>query len=69
MPVFRFRDPDSARDALAAETDPAAALKRAAWIWAFSARLSPLRRRPGLHRFKSVEEAQAARETDEGERP
>lgn len=63
MPVYRFNDPQSARDALFTETDPAVALRRAAWLWALSAKLSPPRIRRGLHRYKSLEEAQLARET------
>lgn len=62
MPVQKFRDLDSAREALWRRPDDPGSLRRAAWLWAFSARLCPPRIPPGVQRYRSIEDAQRARE-------
>lgn len=62
MPVYRFKDHQSARDALFTETDPAVYMRRARWLWAVSAKLSPPRIPRGLNRYNSMDDAQAARD-------
>lgn len=64
MPVYRFKDFQSARDALFTETDPKIYMRRAAWLWAISAKLSPPRIPRGLKRYKSIDEAQVARDVN-----
>ena len=62
MPVRRFRDLDEARRALwVAPGDPALA-DRIRRLWRFSARLAALSAPRGLHRFRTIEEANADRE-------
>lgn len=63
MPVYRFKDHQSARDALFTETDPAVYMRRARWLWAVSSRLAPPRIPRGVRRCRSIEAALADRES------
>ncbi|MBI5211305.1 MAG: hypothetical protein HY927_15130 [Elusimicrobia bacterium] len=67
MPVERFRSFDEAREALWGRGDDSSSLRRAAALWAFSERLCPRRVPSGVHRYRSMGEAQAARLSWEGE--
>jgi hypothetical protein len=62
MPVRKFRDVSEMEDALWYErTDPA--LPRAiARVWDFAARVCPLRFPRGVHKYRSIDEANAARD-------
>ena len=62
MPVRKFRDVSEMEETLWYErTDPA--LPRAiARVWDFSARVCPLRFPPGVHKYRSVADADADRE-------
>lgn len=62
MPVQKFRTLDEAREALWGEPGSAEHLRRVAWLWAFGRKLQPRRYPPGVHRYRSIEEAAAARE-------
>jgi hypothetical protein len=62
MPIRKFRDVSEMEDTLWYErTDPA--LPRAiAGVWSFSARICPLQFPCGVHKYRSLEEANADRE-------
>ena len=62
MPIRKFRDVSEMPDGPWYDRDdPAlpAAIRR---VWAFAARTCPLRFPPGVHRHRSLEEADAQRE-------
>jgi hypothetical protein len=61
MPVRRFRDVSEMEDTLWHERGPElfGAIRR---VWDFAARTVPLRFPPGVHRHRSIEEADAQRE-------
>ncbi|MBI5240308.1 MAG: hypothetical protein HY926_07525 [Elusimicrobia bacterium] len=63
MPVQRFRSFEAAREALWGRLDDPGYLRRVAWLWAFSERLLRARPRPGVRRFRSLQEAQRDRES------
>lgn len=68
MPVQRFRDLDEARRALAWDPQDPRLTDRIRKLWSFSRRLSsppPFPR--GVHKYRSIEEANAARTRWEGE--
>jgi hypothetical protein len=62
MPVERFRHLDDARRALWTSVDDARLADRLRQLWRFSARLTGSSCPPGVHRFRTIEEANAARE-------
>ncbi len=65
MPVQKFRNLDEMREALWHEdrdTPVGVFLKRAAKLWARAAKISPRQYPRGVFKFRSLEEAQAARE-------
>jgi hypothetical protein len=68
MPVQKFRDSEAARRALAcAPTDPRLA-ERIRQLWAFSRRLTSPQAGPrGVFKYRSIEEANAARRRWEAE--
>ena len=59
MPVYKFRSFEEAREALWVDEVDDACLKRIADLWAMSEALSPKRYKPGVYRYRSIEEAQA----------
>ena len=63
MPVQKFKTFQEAKEALWSDTIDAAYLKRMADLWARSDRLHPKRFRPGVYKYKTLEEAEAARES------
>ncbi len=68
MPVQKFRTFAEARRALAWDPDDPRLTKRIRALWTFSLRLSPpspIRR--GVHKYRTIEEANAARREWEGE--
>lgn len=62
MPLQRFRSFEEARAALWGRTSDPAYLRRMAWVWAFSQKLCPSHLKPGVRRYRSLEEAQRERE-------
>lgn len=58
MPIQKFRTFEEAREALWGRPGDPQHLKRIAWLWAFSQRIRPARPRPGVKRFRSLQEAQ-----------
>lgn len=69
MPVQKFRDPGEARRALAISPDDPRLTERIRALWSFSLRLAPppsIHR--GVHKYRTIEEANAARRQWEGER-
>lgn len=67
MPVQRFTEPPSSDRLWLEPGDPeiAARMRR---MWAFTARLVPIRRPPGVRKYRSAQEAEDAREAWEDER-
>mgnify|MGYP000226584272 CR=1 FL=1 len=63
MPVQKFKTFEEAREALWSDTIDAAYLKRVAELWACSDRLYPKRFRPGVYKYKTLEEADEARDS------
>lgn len=68
MPVQKFRSFADARRALAWDQDDPRLTERIRALWTFSLRLTP---RPpihrGVHKYRTIEEADAARRKWEGE--
>ena len=62
MPIQKFRDLDTARQALWVPADAPDLVVRIKGLWAFSARLVPRQIPPGVRKFRSIEEANAERE-------
>ena len=62
MPVQKFRSFEEAREALWGEPGDPGYLRQIAWLWAFSARVAPRRYPKGVHRYRSIGEANRARE-------
>ena len=63
MPVYRFRDSNEARRALWVATGAPELPQRMRRLWAFLARLGSRRVRPGVRKFRSIEEANRDRAT------
>ena len=61
MPIRKFRDVSEMEDHWYERGDPALprAIRR---LWAFAERICPLRFPPGVHRHRSLEDADAQRE-------
>jgi hypothetical protein len=68
VPVQKFRDLDAARRALWVDPRDPALPDRMRRLWRFSARLARPNLPRGLHRFRSIEEANAERKRRETER-
>ncbi len=66
MPVQRYRDVSEMPPP--PETSPANLGRRIRVVWARAVALSEFRARPGVQRFRSIEEADAAREQETTER-
>jgi hypothetical protein len=62
MPVQRFRHLDDARRALWTSADDVSLPGRLRQLWRFSARLVGSSPRPGVRRYRTIEEANADRE-------
>lgn len=62
MPVHKFRSFEEAREALWGEPGDGEYLRRIAWLWAFAQRLAPRRYPCGVHRYRSIEAANVARD-------
>ena len=62
MPIQKFRNLDDMRKALWCETVDEDCLRRIAALWSRAARLAPRKYPRGVFKFRSIEEAQAARE-------
>ena len=60
MPVQKFRSLDEARLALEREPLGPGHLARVAWVWRFAHQISPRRYPPGVHRYRTIEEASQA---------
>lgn len=63
MPVYRYRSFEDARRALWISSGDADLAGRMRRLWAFAARLCPRRRTPGVTKFRSIEEANRARDS------
>lgn len=61
MPVLRFRDHDDARKALWAEAGDPRLAERLRRLYGTAARICPLVRTPGIQKFRTLEDADAAR--------
>jgi hypothetical protein len=62
MTVKKYRDvSDMPPPAAGRRSDPAT-YRRVAELWQFSARLAPALYPPGVYKFRSIEESEAARE-------
>ena len=62
MPVRRFRNLEEMEDSLWRDVDDPALMQAIASTWAFARRTCPLHFPPGVHRHRSIEEAQQSRE-------
>jgi len=62
MPVLKFRSLEAASDALWLDRKDPRSLATLEWVWALAARFSPLRLAPGVHKYRSIEEANQARD-------
>lgn len=62
MPIHRFRDLDEARRALWTTSDDPALADRIRRLWRFVGRLARPSASHGLHRFRTIDEANAERE-------
>ena len=60
MPVVKFRTFEEAREALWSDVIDEAYLKRVADLWERSAKLHPKRFRPGVYKYRSIEEMNRA---------
>ncbi len=62
MPVRKFRDLQQMEDALWREPGDPALWRAIAGVWDFAARTCPRSFPPGVHKHRSVEQAQRARD-------
>lgn len=62
MPVRKFRSLQDTEDALWREPGDPTLWRAMASVWEFSARTCPRRFPPGVHKHRSIEDAQALRE-------
>jgi hypothetical protein len=62
MPWQRFRDFDAAREALWVDRDDPELVPRIRRLWAFARRLAPGAQPRGLRKFRTIEEANEARD-------
>jgi hypothetical protein len=63
VPVHRFRDLDEARRALWTTSDDPRLATRIRLLWHFTTRLAGRPPSPGIRRFRTIEEANAERQT------
>ena len=62
MPVIRFRSLEAAREALWLDLADPKSLVTLQWVWSLAARFAPLCFPPGVHKYRSIEEAGLARD-------
>lgn len=62
MPVQKFRSFAAAREALWGDPGDATYLRKVAWLWAFADRLAPRSYPRGVHKYRTIAEANLARE-------
>ena len=62
MSVQKFRSLDEAQEALWGDPRDPAHLRRVAWLWRFGSQLARHRCPRGVHRYRSMGEANSARE-------
>jgi hypothetical protein len=62
MPVIKFRSLEAAREALWIDPADPKLLNTVQWVWSLAARFAPLRFPPGVHKYRSIEEAGKDRE-------
>jgi hypothetical protein len=67
MPVRKFKDVSEMERTLWYEPGDPALYRAIAGVWDFSARVCPLHFPPGVHRYRTIEEANADRERWEAE--
>ena len=63
MPVQKFRSLDEAQQALWGDPTHPSHLLRVAWLWRLGSQLAPRRYPRGVHRYRSIEEANRVRES------
>ena len=63
MPVQKFRSLDEAQQALRGDPRDPAYLRRVAWLWRLGSQLAPRRYPRGVHQYRSMDEANHARES------
>jgi len=64
VPVYRYKSIDDARRALWSDSDAPDLARRIRRLWAFAARLYPRRCRPGVRKFRTLEDARRDRLND-----
>jgi len=57
MPVIKFRSLEAAREALWFHPEDPKLLVTLQWVWSLASRFAPLRLSPGVHKYRSIEEA------------
>jgi hypothetical protein len=62
MPVRKFRDVSEMEETLWYDRDDPALQRAIASVWDFAARVCPLRFPRGVHKYRSIEEANADRD-------
>jgi hypothetical protein len=62
MPVRKFRDVSEMEDTLWYERSDPALSRAIAGVWDFAARICPLQFPRGVHKYRSIEDANADRE-------
>lgn len=62
MPVRKFRDVSEMEDTLWYERADPSLYRAIAGVWDFASRTCPLQFPPGVHKYRSIEEADAERE-------
>ena len=62
MPVRKFRDVSEMEDTLWYERGDASLFRAIAGVWDFASRTCPLQFPRGVHKYRSIEEADADRE-------
>lgn len=62
MPIIKFRSLEAAREALWFDPADPRLLVTLQWVWSLAARFAPLRFPPGIHKYRSIEEASQDRD-------
>lgn len=62
MSIRKFRDVSEMEDSLWYERDDPALPRAVAEVWDFAERVCPLRFPPGVHKYRTIEDASADRE-------
>jgi hypothetical protein len=60
--VQKFRSLEEARAALWGDPRDPTYLRRLSWLWRFAQQLAPRRYPRGIHRYRSIDEANRSRE-------